>query len=189
VNVVPVIASLLFITSVIAGGLADTVVRAHDLKDLEQATAKDYHLTTVERVPDKLFESILISKSADAEWRALEHYSKLVDAGSSLEFFRSCYSALLKQPFLFYRRYMVGDDTALDRMLDALAYDFAAYERLTLGRYNEHREEYNHILSEISKQRVGLHGLRLERHNHFVQTSQRQFQRWRARYPAYLDRR
>src|ERR1041384_1167750 len=62
-------------------------------------------------------------------------------------------------------------------------------ERLTLGRYNEHREEYNHILSEISKQRVGLHGLQLERHNHFVQTSQRQFQRWRARYPAYLDRR
>jgi hypothetical protein len=180
---------LLLWVTVLAGSttfacdLPEVVLRSRDLGELQQAVQTERCGTRyVEGVPDELFERILNTSSADAEWKALDHYSKLVDAGASLELFRSCYSASAKQPLLFYRRYMAGDDTALDRMLEALTYDFAAYERLTSARVHQYEQRYDEILTDISQQEARLTGKQRERHHTFLKNSQRQFERWRARY-------
>ncbi len=168
---------------VFTSDLPETVLRSRDLAELKQKMRRhDYGAADVERVPDKLFQHILKDQMADAEWKALDHYSKLMDAGTSLEFFRSCYAALVQQPLIFYRRYMSGDATALDRMVDALTYDFAAYERLTSDRIREYEQRYDQILSRISQERRGLSGEQVQRHDTFVRSAQRQLEQWRIRY-------
>jgi hypothetical protein len=67
----------------------------------------------------RLFSLVLTYPDKDKVWKAIHHFRSMTDAGFTTSFQMDCFDALKKNPFIFYDRYMAGDNLALDRMLDA----------------------------------------------------------------------
>lgn len=181
-----IICAIFVFSSYVRGSeLTDAVLQSKKLNEIEvKLKGTRFRAETAEQVPDLLLEAILTGRATDDEWKALDHYSRLVDAGAGLDFLRSCFKTLERDPLIFYRRFMSGDATALDRMRDALTYDFSAYDRQKprTMRYREHREFYENTLKKIAANGDTLAGEALRRHEQFVTAAQRQFESWRGRY-------
>jgi hypothetical protein len=179
----------LIVTSVAqASELADIVIKSKDLDDLSnRLNADSSDVQNPEDVPNQLLESILSGRGSNKQWRALERYSVIDDAGASLELFRSSFNALKRNPTLFYSRYMEGDSSALERMADALRYDYSAYEPATPATHKAHQAFFENVLNEISAMRGPLRGGALKRHDRFMERSYRQFENWKRRYEGRLE--
>jgi hypothetical protein len=167
--------------------LANIVLKSKNLEDLDSKLTLLYSkIKNPEDVPSQLLKSILKDRSSNKQWGALEHYSKIEDAGASLELSRSCYNALKEDPTLFYSRYMEGDSSALKRMEDALHYDYSAYEPATLTNHKLHQTFFEDVLTKLDSLKDNLKGKNLKRHNHFMEKSYQQFEKWKNRYKGII---
>jgi len=169
--------------------LTEAVLDSNDVVDIPaKLKGSRWYIKTAEDVPDKLLDVILNGQVTDEEWKALQHYSQIDDAGASLEFMRSCFRALQKDPTVFYTRFMEGDQTALERMADALGYDFSAYEPPTKSGYEAYRRFYEDVLTKIAANKSKLVGGNAsKRHDRFMEISRRQFAKWKARYQEQIS--
>jgi len=57
--------------------------------------------------------------SGDVSWHALHKFRSVLDGGHATSFDDDCFKLIKMDSMLFYRRYMSGDDLALERMVDA----------------------------------------------------------------------
>jgi hypothetical protein len=165
-----------------ASELTDAVIKSRDLTDLSNrlsSTSSD--LKSPEGVPRQLLDIILNGQGSDEEWKALQHYSVIDDAGASLEFCRSNFNALKRNPTLFYSRFMNGDPSALERMADAFCYDYSAYQPKTPANNKAHQAILKNALNQIASMRGSLSGDAIKKHNQFMEYSFRQFERWKKR--------
>jgi len=72
-------------------------------------------------VSDQLVGIILHEPENNDAWIALHKFREFTDASIIGRYKNSCYSAIKSEPLIFYRRYVLGDDLALDRTIDAIA--------------------------------------------------------------------
>ena len=166
-----------------ASSLTDAVIQSKHYDDIvDNLKRHQCQIQTPEQIPDELFDTILNNKATNADWRALQHYRHIVDAGASLEFMHSCFKALKKEPLLFYKRYMSGDHSALQRMRDAFSYDFSAYSRSTGEDYESVEKFYENVIATINERRNHIARNSLKEHDKFVLVIRRQFANWQSRY-------
>jgi len=79
-------------------------------------------------VPDKIINIILENKTNEKAWEAFHHFRSLTDGGVTAFFRDSCYLAIKKEPLIFYKRYINGDNFAIERMMDSLWVDLIEYD-------------------------------------------------------------
>lgn len=70
-------------------------------------------------ISDKLVDLLLEDPKNDRVWKALHKYRTFTDGGVTQMFNDACFRALTRNQFIFYDRYIEGDDEALDRAADA----------------------------------------------------------------------
>jgi hypothetical protein len=70
-------------------------------------------------IGDKLVDLLLVEPKNNKAWLALHKYRSFTDAGVTQMFNDACFRAFMKNPLIFYNRYMEGDDEAVNRAMDA----------------------------------------------------------------------
>ena len=178
--------SFAFVGVLAVGGCANPSSLTDKILNSEAMIDLSYSLSTddVEYIPSVLLADILNDPDDDHSWKALHHYRSLTDAGATILFWRDCFLAIDKDPLLFYRRFMKGDEQALFRMVDAMSHDFSAFQDTGLRSFKEVNAVYLKVLDLMGEERRKLGGDRVpyRRMVDFERVCQAQHVLWKQRY-------
>ncbi|MCW8830682.1 MAG: hypothetical protein OQK32_04080 [Gammaproteobacteria bacterium] len=71
-------------------------------------------------ISEMLIEIVLKDPDNDRAWAALHRFRDFTDAGITTIYNDACFKAIKDKPLIFYKRYMAGDELALERAVGAV---------------------------------------------------------------------
>ncbi len=146
------------------------ILTAKHLNDiLDMPVSERERVNFIFSVGPRLFALVLSYPDKDSVWQAIHHFRSMTDAGFTTSFEMDCLDAFKKNPFVFYDRYMVGDDLALSRMLDAME-AYLIDEGNICKKEKVNRKVLEMGIEKIEKMKANLTGpQKIKRHSIFVE--------------------